>query len=178
MAKRLVITGVNRKCDEMPQEPANNEEKKDPEPSVQQNLLKSLDEVRLEDLDREMSAIVNNEKLEGDEKLRLYEEKLAEFRQLQSKIIKQGGTSLVTNNDTAQSSSSLEDVKGLLESIFQMMQSDLRNKKKPRRKFKASTKKNGRKDPSDKKSCLKEKGEKKKYSLKRPIGAITDWVQG
>lgn len=60
-----------------------------------QNLLTSPEAKKMQKLDAEMSSILQNKNLPPDEKVRLYEETLGQYRQLQSAVVKQGGPTLL-----------------------------------------------------------------------------------
>jgi hypothetical protein len=67
-----------------------------------QELLTIPEAEKLRKLDEEMSALVHRKNISMDKKVRYYEEKLAEYRQLQDKIIKRGGVSLVDSQQGAE----------------------------------------------------------------------------
>jgi hypothetical protein len=78
-----------------------------------QELLAIPEAGKIQKLDDEMSAILQQKSLPVDKKVRLFEEKLAQFRQVQQKIIKQGGIHLVeAQEETPQ-------MKEILESMVQ-----------------------------------------------------------
>jgi hypothetical protein len=60
-----------------------------------QELLIIPEGERLQQLDKEMAGILGRKNVSMEEKVRHFEEKLAEFRQVQNKIIKRGGISLL-----------------------------------------------------------------------------------
>lgn len=59
-----------------------------------QELLSIPEAGKIHKLDEQMSAIYQRNDIPLDEKIRLYEQQLAYFRQLEEKIKKRGGTSV------------------------------------------------------------------------------------
>lgn len=65
-----------------------------------QELLTIPEGSKLRKLDDEMSSIIGRKGLSSDEKVRLFENKLAEFRQVQKKIVNNGGVNMTRENDS------------------------------------------------------------------------------
>lgn len=59
-----------------------------------QDLLSVPEAGKLHKLDEQMSSVLHRKNIPLDEKIRLYDQRLAQFRQLEQKIVKRGGTSL------------------------------------------------------------------------------------
>lgn len=62
-----------------------------------QSLMNTPEAAKLEFLDKQMASILNDRKLKSDEKIAKFEESLARFKNIQNKIMKQGGVNLVNN---------------------------------------------------------------------------------
>ena len=81
-----------------------------------QELMLTPEARRLQELDEEMGVILKQKNLALAEKIRKFEEKLAEFRQVQEKIIEQGTTTMV---DRQRDDRSREDIREVMKSILE-----------------------------------------------------------
>lgn len=90
-----------------------------------EELLTLPEAEKLRRLDDEMGRIFNKKKLRMDEKVRLFEETLANFRQVQEKIAKMGGVSMIREEEAEEQQNVTELIRTLVEEAL-----DEREKKK------------------------------------------------
>lgn len=83
-----------------------------------QSLLNTPEAEKIRMLDDEMKKIVNNVNLKTEEKVKKFEETLAQFKNIQNKIINQGGTSLLT----AAADSELSVEKKIIDALKNVME--------------------------------------------------------
>ncbi len=81
-----------------------------------QELILTPEAKRLQELDNEMEMILKDKSLGIAAKIQKFEEKLAEFRQVQDKIIEQGTTTIV---DRQKEERGREDMRAMLRSVLE-----------------------------------------------------------